>query len=102
MDLKVIILQFFLINFAHSYFDVDLDRFEILEQDSSIIDWSSLKIRKVNKNRSLVGDMKVHATLDNDVIIQVKGYKKQGGEYRLMPYKVQPTPLCEFVENDGL
>lgn len=102
MNLKDIIFPFFLINLAYSYFDLQMDRFEILEQDKSIFDWSTVKVRKVGKNRYLVGDIKFLITLDNDVTIQMKAFKKQGGEYRLMPYKIPPTPFCDFVKSDGL
>lgn len=37
--------------------------------------------------------------MENSVLCHVTAYKKQGGEYRLMPYKIK-KPLCEFLEED--
>ena len=101
MTLKILILMFSSINLAQSYFDVQMDRFELLFQDTNCVDVSSIKIRKVNKTRSIVGDIKLMVPFDDDVIIESKGLKKQGGEYRQMPYHVQPTKLCEFIAKDG-
>lgn len=78
-----------------------MDRFELLFQDTNCVNVSSIKVRKVNKTRSLVGDIKLMIPFGDDIIIESKGLKKQGGEYRQMPYHVQPTKLCEFIAKDG-
>ena len=90
-----------LINLVQSYFDVQVDRFELLYQNTSYFDWSGLKVRKVNKKRSIVGDVKFFVPIGNEIMFIGNAYKKQGGEYRLMPYKVQPTPFCDFLRKDG-
>lgn len=100
--MKNLIFLILLINFVDSYFDAEIDRFDLISQNTNLTDWSSMKVRKVNKIRCLVGEIKIYKSFGNDIMVQVKGYKKQGGEYRLMPYKLQPTPFCDFVKSDGL
>lgn len=100
MNSKILII-FLLINLVDSYFDVQLDRSDVLEQDTNYVDWSSLKVRRINKTRSIIGEMKFPIPFGNDVKLQGLAYKKQGGEYRLMPYKIQPTPFCDLCSNDS-
>lgn len=84
-----------------AYFDIQLDRFEQLQNDPSVVDASEIKVRKVNKTRSIIGNMKTFVEIGNDILVQGKAYKKQGNEYRLSPYKLQPQPLCDTVINDS-
>lgn len=101
MLIKVLII-ILLINLVVSYFDVQIDRFEVLFQNTSFFDWSGLKVRKIQKIRSIVGEIDFFVPIGNDIMFSGLAYKKQGGEYRLMPYKVQPTPFCDFIKKDGL
>jgi hypothetical protein len=84
-----------------TYFDIQLDRFEQLECDLNVVDASAMKIRKVNKTRSIIGNMVVNVELGNDVMLEGAAYKKQGNEYRLMPFKLSPQPLCDTLIGDG-
>lgn len=84
-----------------AYFDVQLDRFDVVESDKEVYDLSNIKVRKVNKIRSLVGEWIIKQPTGNDVIFEIKIYKKQGNEYRLLPYKVLPQPLCDVFSADG-
>lgn len=99
MNSKVLIL-ILLIKLVESYFDAQMDRFEVLYQNLSYSDFSQLKVRKVNKVRSLVGEIKFFVPFGNDITIEAKAYKKQGGEYRQMPYKFPPMPFCDFLIQD--
>jgi hypothetical protein len=64
---------------AESYFDCQLDRFEVCSQNKEFTDWSDLKVKKLNKTtRALVGEIKFFQPFDNNIIIEVKAYKKQG------------------------
>lgn len=58
------------------------------------------KVKKVNKIRSVFGWFFLHVPFGNDIKIEVKTLKKQGGEYRYLPYKLIPTPFCDALESD--
>ena len=73
----LIFLTFYFLS-VESYFDVLLDRFEVLFQDEKFMDWKGLKVKKVNKTRSLAGEIKFLQPLGNDVIVEGKALKKQG------------------------
>lgn len=32
--------------------------------------------------------------------VETAAFVKQGGEYRLMPYRITPNPLCKFCAED--
>jgi hypothetical protein len=59
-------------------------------------------MRKINRTaRAIVGTVQVFsAEGDNDVKIEVQLYKKQGGEYRKLPYNFPKAPLCDTINND--
>lgn len=83
------------------FFDIQIDRFEDIFTDPKYFNYSTVKVRKVNKTRSIVGEMVNLQPIGNDVLGGGNLYKKQGNEYRLMPYKVQMVPLCDALINDG-
>lgn len=39
--------------------------------------------------------------MGDDVTIEAAVFVKQGGEYRLMPYRITPSPFCSFCGNDS-
>ena len=60
-----------------------------------------MKIRKINKTeRAIVGDCVINSPLGNEIEVSIDAFTKQGGEYRLMPYKVPPGPFCDFLIKD--
>ena len=99
-NFKLLII-FLLIKLISSYFDVQMDRLELIYQDPKCVNFSKIKIRKINKVRSLVGEADFFIPFGNDVTLEGTFLKKQGGEYRLMPYRFSPTPFCVFASNDG-
>ena len=38
---------------------------------------------------------------DNSYTVSVKSFKKQGGEFRLMPYKLDRKKYCDFFNDDS-
>lgn len=84
-----------------SYFDVQLDRFEQLYADPEYGDWSGIKVRKVNKTRSIIGEMKFFKPIGNDMIMEGLSYKKQGNEYRLMPYHRAKEGFCDVLASES-
>lgn len=67
------------------------------------MDWSNLKVKKMNKTtRAIVGNITYHVNQDDTFLVEVLGFHKQGGEYRLMPYKLPQTGFCTALNNGGL
>jgi hypothetical protein len=66
----------------------------------NFVDWSQLKVRKIDKIRKLVGNVTYHVPLDNSYFATTNIYKKQGGEYRLMPYTLPKKGLCDFMNSE--
>lgn len=61
-----------------------------------------MKLKKFNKTRAFSGEVNFKVEMDNSYEISAKVFKKQGGEYRLLPYKVDPTSFCDFFNSDDI
>jgi hypothetical protein len=63
---------------------------------------TNIKVKKIpgTKSRGLFGPVFVHGPVDNTFEVMIKIYIKQGGEYRLSPYKVPEHPICDAYNND--
>lgn len=85
---------------SNAYFDAQLDRVEQIFFNESYCDFAGIKVRKVNKTRVLVGDIKIFQDFGDDIIAETIAFVKQGGEYRLMPYKVGKIPFCQLLQKD--
>lgn len=86
---------------ASGYMEISLDQCEQVEANKALVDWSELRVKKLNKTfRGLTGNMSVNIDMGNDFLLGLNTYVKQGGEYRLSPFKMPPRPLCEVVEAD--
>ncbi|KAL7037962.1 hypothetical protein ACKWTF_009419 [Chironomus riparius] len=81
------------------FFEIILDCVEVLVETPEIAEWH-VHVRKINKTRSLVGYMEFKIPMGNDNKAEYKLLRKQGGEYRYMPYSVPPLPFCEFLSKD--
>lgn len=64
------------------------------------IDWSQLKVRKMDKTRKILGNVTYHVPLDNTYLVVTYLHKKQGGEYRLTPYSLPRKGFCDFVNSE--
>lgn len=76
-----------------------------MEANLTVNDWSQLKIRKIsntNRTRAIFGDVFLYIPFGNNIEVAVEAYKKQGGEYRLMPYRVPRQPFCDCLIKDEL
>lgn len=74
---------------------IELKECKQLANDPNAIDLSGIKVRKINKtSRGFFGTAFVNSPFDETYELFVDMYKKQGGEYRLLPYKVKKN-LCE-------
>lgn len=82
------------------YFDIQLDRFEVLYQHPEMVNMN-LKIQKVKKVRSLLGELTFLVPLTDTVMCNLKFLKKQGNEYKYMPYRWTPIAACDIPANVG-
>jgi hypothetical protein len=84
-----------------AYFDIELQRI-VQTYGEDFIDGRNIKIKKIpgTKFRGVFGSATIPESLDETFKVLTNIYVKQGGEYRLMPFKFSPQPLCEFVNND--
>lgn len=76
-------------------------RFQQLS-DKLLADYTTLKVRKTNGTRKLIGNITVNQPIDNTFDMEVTAFVKQGGEYRQMPYKLVKKPFCDFVREDTM
>lgn len=98
--------------------EIDLQRIEQLNE-LTYMDYSGLFIRKVNKTRKVFGKTLYKIPLDNSYKAEVNACEyvtqavacklinkchlkdvKQGGQYRLMPYKLPKKGWCDFHNDD--
>jgi hypothetical protein len=66
------------------------------------VDWTGVRVKKINRTaRAIVGTVQIlKPKLDNDVKVEVQLFKKQGGEYRKLPYNFPRASFCDAVNND--
>jgi hypothetical protein len=87
-----------------AYVDLEITSLEMTQGDPNFIDASNFKVRKTivngTKTRSLSGPLIINQPLDQTYLMEVNMYKKQGGEYRLMPYKLPMRTFCDFLNTD--
>lgn len=81
--------------------DIELKLVEQLN-DRTYIDYSSLKVRKVNKTRMIIGNTTYNIPLDDTFLSSVAVYVKQGNQYRLMPFKIPKKPNSKFYNDDKM
>jgi hypothetical protein len=86
-----------------AYFDIEFQQIVQTSGDTeNFIDATNLKIRKIpgTKTRGIFGSATIYGEIDNTFQAYCNIYVKQGGEYRLMPFKIQPQPVCDVINNE--
>lgn len=63
------------------------------------VDATSLKIKRVEKDRKLFGKFIVKVPLNNSVQVKVSAFSKTGSGWNLLPYKIE-KPACNFFTDD--
>jgi hypothetical protein len=84
-----------------AYIDLEIQDFkQILGGQFS--DFSNVRVKKLNKTtRGLFGNINLMVSdFDNSMQVEAKMSKKQGGEYRKLPYRLPPKKLCDFFNED--
>jgi Protein of unknown function (DUF1091) len=81
-----------------AYLDVILEKVEC-SPGSEILDCGSLKVKRLKKQRLVFGNFTFLKPLGNELTIEITAYKKQGGEYRLLPYKIR-KPVFDLAKED--
>ncbi|CAO1397777.1 unnamed protein product [Diamesa tonsa] len=85
---------------AVGYLDVTVTRGEVMKGDSSYIDFSQLKVKKINREHVIIGNGTFLKDIGNDVQCKILLSKKQGGEYRLTQFKIPVKGFCDFWDTE--
>jgi hypothetical protein len=95
------LIKFCIFSLKFAYLDIELQRV-VQTFGEDFIDVRNVKVKKVpgTKTRGLYGWTTFHGTIDNSFKAFCNIYVKQGGEYRLMPFKLLPQPICDFVNSE--
>jgi hypothetical protein len=86
---------------TEGYTEIEIRDYEQLSGFESV-DFTQVRARKINKTtRALTGTFFVkELVVDNKIIVEHLFFKKQGGEYRKLPYTLPPKPFCDYVNED--
>jgi hypothetical protein len=83
------------------YVELIVDKIEQRYGDQHTFqDWSNIKVKKVNKTRTILGNATFHVPTDNSYKISNSLYKLQGGEYRLTPFQYPKMGFCDILSKD--
>lgn len=118
--LLIILLFFWTLHSIQSsqYFDVNLDRCEIVQQDKRFTDWK-IKVKNYNKTtRALYGNITIFKPIGDDYTIEALFYRKQGylfyfkklrifflnyftgNEYRKLKFQIEQSKFCKAFGDD--
>jgi hypothetical protein len=50
----------------------------------------------------LIGEFELFTDLGNDFDLACFAYKAAGNDYKFLPYKIGPKPLCDFIDEEKL
>ncbi|CAO1364467.1 unnamed protein product [Diamesa tonsa] len=89
---------------AFGMFDPTVRAVEMyFKNDTSFIDASGLKVRKVNRTQHVIsGPFYVNVPIGNEYTYITYSYKKGGNEFKKLPYKFGPLPFCQYVDEEKL
>lgn len=87
--------------FQCGYVDLILDRTEQTSGDTkNFLDWTDVKVKKINKTRMIIGKAIYQVPLDNSYLIDTSVYKMQGGDYKLTPFKLPLLGFCDSLKEE--
>lgn len=82
-------------------FEADLTFAEPLIKNHPLNNMDDLRIRKINRTtHALNGTFTLTVDLNEDTEVSCLTYKKSGNDYKLLPYKFGPKPLCTFTKEE--
>jgi hypothetical protein len=86
-----------------AYIDVEVREVKQIS-GKKFVDLTNLKVKKLNKTtRGIVGHFTVKAAdLGNNMQVAIQFWKKQGGEYRQLPYRLPSKNLCDYFNEDDI
>lgn len=97
MNFKIFLLIFsiFGIHQVNSlYFDILLERIELISYDKNFFEIRELKIGRFNKTiRAFYGDGDAKHVMNNSITVEVKVFKKQG---EILRKKITLSLICHF------
>jgi hypothetical protein len=87
--------------FQSAYLEVEVQKFN-QTFSTGWMDTSKIRIKRINrtKERGLHGPWIVRGPIDDTYKVKATIYKKQGGEYRLLPYNFPLADYCSAINSD--
>lgn len=83
-----------------TYLDIEFQSCEQTLGQETFADFG-LKVKRVNKTtRGFFGTVVLRVTADDSFQASAQLWKKQGGEYRKLPYNFPPGNLCDSLGKD--
>jgi hypothetical protein len=69
--------------------------------NKSVINFTELKLRKFNRTTQIwTGPYEAYIDIDNSVTISISGFKRTGNEWHVLPFRVPPTPYCDYAKTE--
>ena len=98
-SLKLKKFQFFVLK-TFAYLDFEFQSIEQTVGQGSFSNFE-VKVKKINKTtRGIFGTVVQHVEIDDTFLAGAFLSKKQGGEYRMLPYNFPLTKICDTLEKD--
>lgn len=74
----------------------------LLPGDKTVANVDKFRVRKVNKTHLLIGEIETFIDIGDELSLFCTSYRKAGNDYKLMPYKIGPAPVCKFIDGEKL
>jgi hypothetical protein len=84
-----------------SYLEVELQKFN-QTFSTGAMDTSKIRVKRINgtKERGMHGPWIIRGPIDDTYKVKATFHRKQGGEYRLLPYNFPQADYCSTINND--
>jgi hypothetical protein len=85
----------------NSYLEIELQKFN-QTFSTGAMDTSKIRVKRINgtKERGLYGPWIARGPIDDSYKVKATMYRKQGGEYRLLPYNFPLADYCTALNSD--
>lgn len=84
---------------SFGYFELEIHKIE-QKNGTENVDFTELVLRKSNRTRKLSGPVHFKKPFGNSMQVMIFGYKKRGGQYQKIPFKIGPIAFCDFLNED--
>jgi hypothetical protein len=88
-------------HFQSSFLEIELQKHE-QKFTNGVMDFSQVRVKRIpgTKTQALYGPMIIRGPIYDTYKVKMTIYKKQGGQYRLMPLTYPLGDACSLVSND--